>query len=223
MIDDKGGLDSWRSGLRMYDRAAIRRGESLWACTIGWNQHWGDAPDEVVWDVYFDPSSTDLLRREYASFYGLSQLDLAEEEERRRSSSRSASSLEPLPFPGMTGNVIAPLKPPRRRRGTAAQGDLDAWRAALRPGVRAVIQPYRELRACTVEAAASAWWVEDEPMWAITYDHEPWDTLPPVQRIARAYELEPLPYPGMTGGLPARRTRRASRRGPRRRRAGTTA
>jgi len=86
-----------------------------------------------------------------------------------------------------------------------------------------VIQPYRELRACTVEAAASAWWVEDEPMWAITYDLEVGDTLPPVQRIARAYELEPLPYPGMTGGLPARRTRRASRRGPRRRRAGTTA
>src|SRR5712691_3873286 len=194
MIDDKGRLDSWRSGLRPNERAAIRRGDSLWASTIGWERRWGDAPDDVAWDVYLDPSSTDLLRREYASFYGLSELDLAEEEERRRSSSCSASSLEPLPFPGMTGNVIAPLKPPRRRRATAAQGDVDAWRAALRPGVRAVIQPYRELRACTVEAAAGAWWAEDEPMWAVTYDLEFGDTLPPVQRIVRPYELRPLPY-----------------------------
>jgi len=136
MIDDKGSLTVGGPACVRTTASRSGFGESLWACTIGGSRRCGDAPHEFAWDVYYDASSADLLRREYASFYGLSELDPGRGGGAPpHPSMHSASNLGAPALPGMTGNVMAPLKLPGgaaspRRRATWTPGERRSGRAS---------------------------------------------------------------------------------------------
>jgi hypothetical protein len=101
MTDDE--RREWLAGLRPYDRAAVpsATGRYLRGCTLlECREPWDWRPDDPIWDVTLD--ATDFEEERY-HFLG-------------------ESRLQPLPYPGMTGNVIVepgPLRMPRLRRPRA--------------------------------------------------------------------------------------------------------
>jgi hypothetical protein len=99
---------------------------------------------------------------------------------------------------------------------------LDEWRKRLQPGDRASIRIGICVWACTLEKPAFSWWREqDDISWRILYDRNEYDTED-HHSMADASELDPLPYPGMTGVL-CDPPERAPRRRRRRRRKAVTA
>ena len=77
------------------------------------------------------------------------------------------------------------------------------WLASLRPGGRVAVRPYGQERyrhGCTL---ISRWppfdWRPGEPYWDIAPDYVDDDVDDIESMLWPESELEPLPYPGMTG------------------------
>jgi hypothetical protein len=77
-----------------------------------------------------------------------------------------------------------------------------AWLAGLRPYDRAAIRSAsgRYLRGCSVLQRRKPWdWRPEDPIWELTLDATSFDE----ERYFWVYEseLQPPPYPGMTGNI----------------------
>jgi len=92
----------WLAGLRLYDRAAIpsASGRYLRGCSIVGRRDANWCPEDPIWDVDLDATGFDEERRTFVN----------------------ESRLQPLPYPGMRGNIIVgpdrepePARPRRRR------------------------------------------------------------------------------------------------------------